>query len=73
MSAILDQFETHINGFLELESCNFQPNYFLPSSIEAETITFLLKTKNFNMAPLPELIVRSQRLLIPKMVLLFAL
>ena len=56
------------------------------SSIEAEIITFLPKKaailvfwllrpsyKYFNVAPLPELIVRPERLLIPKMVLLSAL
>ena len=91
MSAILDfealhQFETHINGFLEPESPNFDPNHAFLSSIEAEIITFLPTKaailvfcllwpsyKYFNVAPLPELIVRPQRPLIPKMVLLSAL
>ena len=91
MSAILDfealhQFETHINGFLEHESPNFDPNHAFLSSIEAEIITFLPKKaailvfcllwpshKYFNVAPLPELIVRPKRPLIPKMVLLSAL
>ena len=40
MSAILDfealhQFETHINGFLEPESPNLDPNHAFLSSIEA--------------------------------------
>ena len=48
MSAILDlyalhQFETHINGFLEPESPNFDPNHAFLSSLEAEIITFLPK------------------------------
>ena len=48
MSAILDfealhQFETHMNGFLEPESANFDPNHAFLSSIEAEIITFLPK------------------------------
>ena len=91
MSAILDfealhQFETHINGFLEPESPNFDPNHAFLSSIEAEIITFLPKKaailffcllwpsyKYFNVAPLPVLIVRPQRPLIPKIVLLSAL
>ena len=72
MSAFLDilalrQFENHINGYLEPESPNFDPNYAFLSSIEAEIITFLPKKaaildlglswpsyKYFNMAPLPE-------------------
>ena len=76
MSAILDfealhQFETQLNGFLQPESPNFDPNHAFLSSIEAEIITFLLKKaailvfcllwpsyKYFNVAPLPELIVR---------------
>ena len=33
-------FETHINGFLEPESPNFDPNHAFLSSIEAEIITF---------------------------------
>ena len=78
--------ETHINGFLEPESPNFYPNHAFLSSIEAEIITFLPKKavilvfcllwpsyKYFNVAPLAELIVRPQRPLIPKMVLLSAL
>ena len=91
MSAILDfealhQFETHINGFLEPKSPNFDPNHAFLSSIEAEKITFLPKKvailvfwllqpsyKYFNVAPLPELIVRPQRPPIPKVVLLSAL
>ena len=68
------------------ESPIFDPNHALLSSIEAEIITFLSKKaailsfwllrpsyKCFNVAPLPELIVRPQRPLIPKMVLLSAL
>ena len=91
MSAILDfealhQFGTHINGFPEPESPNFDPNHAFLSSIEAEVITFLHKKaailvfcllwpsyKYFYVAPLPELIVRPKRPLIPKMVLLSAL
>ena len=87
MSAILDfkalhQFETHINGFIRPESPNFDPNHAFLSCIEAEIITFLpkkaailvfLSYKYFNVAPLPELIVRPQRPLIPKMMLLSAL
>ena len=82
----LHQFETHINGFLEPESPNFDPNHAFLSSIEAEIINFLPKkaailgfwllrpsNKCFYMAPLPELMVRPQRPLIPKMVLLSAL
>ena len=67
------QFETYINGFLGSESPNFDPNHAFLSSIEAETITFLPEKaaisfsffpillqslKDFNAAPLPELIVR---------------
>ena len=91
MSAILyfealNQFETHINGFLEPESPNFYPNHAFLNSIEAEIITFLPKKaailvfcllwpcfKYFNMASLPELIVRPKRPLMPKMVLLSTL
>ena len=75
-----------MNGFLEPESANFDPNHAFLSSIEAEIITFLPKKaaifffcllwpsyQYFNVAPLPELIVRPQRPLIPKMVLLSAL
>ena len=73
-------------GFLEPESPNFGPNHAFLSSIEAEIITFLPKKAAilfflllrpsfiyFNVAPLPELIVRLQRPLIPKMLLLSAL
>ena len=82
MYVCMHQFETHINGFLEPESSNFDPKYVFLSCIEAEIITFISKKadnfgrllqpfyKYFNVAPLPELIVRPQRLLIPKMVLL---
>ena len=42
MSA-LHQFETCINGLLEPECSNFDPNHAFLSSIEAEIITFLLK------------------------------
>ena len=91
MSAILDfealhQFETHINGFLEPESPNCDPNHTFLSSLEAEIIIFLPKKvailffcllrpsyKYFNVAPLPELIVKPWRPLIPKMVLLSTL
>ena len=79
------QFETYINGFLDIEYPNFHPKHGFLSSIEAEIITFLPKKaailvlgllrpsyKYFNVAPLPELIVRPQRRLIPKMVLLSA-
>ena len=38
---LLHQFETHINGFLEPESLNFDPNHPFLSSLEAEIITFL--------------------------------
>ena len=68
------------------ESPNFDPNHAFLSSIEAEIITFSAKKvailvfrllqlsyKCFNVAPLSELIVRPQRPLIPKMVLLSAL
>ena len=68
------------------ESPNFDPNHAFLSRIEAEIINFLPKKaaimffcllwpsyKYFNVAPLPELIVRPQRPLIPKMVLLSAL
>ena len=36
-------FGTHINGFLEPESPNFDPNHAFLSSIEAEIITLLPK------------------------------
>ena len=75
-----------MNGFLESESPNFDPNHAFLSSLEAEIITFLPKKaaildfwllqpsyRYFNVAPLPELIVRPQRPLIPIMVLLSAL
>ena len=76
----LHQFETHINGFLEPESPNFDPYHAFLRSIEAKIITFLPKKaaiffflllpfyKYFNMAPLPELIIRPHRpSIIPKM------
>ena len=82
----LHQLETHINGFLGPESPNFDPKHAFLSSIEADVITFLpIKAAifivwllrpsytYFKMAPLPELIVRSQRPLMPEMVLLPAL
>ena len=82
----LHQFETHINVFLESDFPNFDPNHAFLSSLEAEIITFLPKKaailffwllqpsyRYFKVAPLPELIVRPQRPLIPKMVLLSAL
>ena len=82
----LHQFETHINRFLEPESSDFDPNHAFLSRIEAEINTFLPKKavillflllwpsyNYFNVALLPELIVRPQRPLIPKMVLLSAL
>ena len=64
-----------MNGFLEPESPNFDPNHAFLSSIEAEIITFLPKKvailffilllrpshNYFNEAALPELIVRLQR------------
>ena len=69
----LHQFETHINGFLGSESPNFDLNHAFLGSIEADIITFLPKKeailvfcllwpsyKYFNMAPLPELIVRPR-------------
>ena len=36
-------FETYINGLLEPESPNFDPDHAFLSSIEAEIITFLPK------------------------------
>ena len=39
----MHQFETHINGFLEPESPNFDSNHAFLSSIEAEIISFLPK------------------------------
>ena len=75
-----------MNGFPDLKSPNFDPKHDFLSGIEAEIITFLAKKaaildfwllrtsyRYFNVAPLPELIVRPQRPLIPKMVLLSAL
>ena len=74
----MHQFETHVNGFLEPESPNHDPNNAFLSSLEAEIITFLLKKaaiffflllrpsyKYFNVAPLTELIVRPHRPLLP--------
>ena len=65
---------------------NFDPNYAFLGSLEAEIITFLpkkaailffwllrLSYRYFNVALLPELIVRPQRPIITKMVLLSAL
>ena len=45
MSAILDfydvdNFETYINGFLDLEYSNFDPKHGFRSSVEAEIISF---------------------------------
>ena len=75
-----------MKGFLRPKSPNFDFNQAFLSSIEAEIITFLPKKvailvfrllhpsyKYFNVAPLPELIVRPQRPLISIMVLLSAL
>ena len=75
-----------MNGFLEPESPNVYLNHAFLNGLEAEIITFLPKKlailafwllrpsyKYCNVAPLPELIVRPQRPLIPKMVLLSAL
>ena len=75
-----------MNRFLEPKSPIFDPNHAFLSGLEAEIITFLPRKaailvfwllrpsyKYFNMAPLSELIVRPQRPLIPKMVLLSAL
>ena len=74
------------NGFLKPESPHFEPDHAFLCSIEPEIITFLPKKaailffwllrpsyKYFDMAPLPELIVRPQRPLLPKMVLVSAL
>ena len=65
-----------MNAFLEPKSPNFDPNHAFLSGLEAEIITFLPRKaailafwllrpsyKYFNMAPLPELIVRPQRIL----------
>ena len=72
------KFETYISGFLEPESPSFYLNHAFLSSIEAEIITFLpkkaailfflllLQSCKYNVAPLPELIVRPQRPFIPK-------
>ena len=72
--------------FLEPESPNSDPNHAFLSGLEAEKSTFLPKKvailffwllrpsyKYFNLAPLPELIVRPQSPLIPKLVLLSSL
>ena len=64
MSAILDFYDVY----------NFEIITFLPK--KAAILYFCLlwpSYKYFNVAPLPELIVRPQRPLIPKMVLLSAL
>ena len=79
-------YETYINGFLKPEPLTSDPNHAFLSVIEAEIITFLSKKaailcylllrpsyKYFNMAPLPELMVRPQRPLMPKMIILSAL
>ena len=71
-----------MNGFLESESPNFDPNHAFLSSLEAflpkkAAIFFfwLLRPsyRYFKVASLSELIVRPKRPLIPKMVLLSAL
>ena len=80
------QFKVNIHGFLEPEYPNFDPNHAFLSVIEAEIITFLpkkvailffgllrLSYKYFIVARLPELKVRPQRALIPKIVLLSAM
>ena len=41
----LHQFETHINGFLDPEPPNFDPNHDFLSSIEAEMINLLPKKR----------------------------
>ena len=66
-STFLDmhQFETYINGFLDLEYPNFYLKYGFLSSIEAEIISFLPNKAEF--------IVMPQRPLIQKIVLLSAL
>ena len=61
----MHQFKTYINGFLDLDYPIFYPKYGFLSSIEAEIISFLPNKA--------ELIVRPQRPLIQKMVLLSAL
>ena len=76
----------NLHGFLDPEFPNFDPNYASLNSIEAEIITFLLEKAEilvfrflrpsyeyFNVAPLPELKIMSQRPLIPKLLLLSAL
>ena len=68
-----------MNGFIELESPNFDPNHAFCSNIEDEITTFLPKKlsisfflllwpfyKYFNVAPLPEFLVKPQKPLIPK-------
>ena len=43
MYVCMHQFVTHINGFLEPESSNFDPKYAFLSCLEAEIITFISK------------------------------
>ena len=52
MSAILDiydmdQFETYINGFLDLEYPNFDPKHGFLSSVEADIISFFQRRQPF--------------------------
>ena len=52
ISAILDfydmyQFETYINGFLDLEYPNFDPKHGILSSVEAEIISFFQRRQPF--------------------------
>ena len=52
MSAILDfsdvyNFETYINGFLDLEYPNFDPKHGFLSSVEAEIISFCHRRQPF--------------------------
>ena len=52
MSAILDfydvyNFETYINGFLDLEYPIFDPKHGFPSSVEAERISFCQRRQPF--------------------------
>ena len=52
MSAILDlydvyNFETYINGFLDLEYPNFDPKHGFLSSVEAEIISFCQRRQPF--------------------------
>ena len=52
MSAILDfydmyQFETYINGFIDLEYPNFYPKHGFLSSVEAEIISFFQRRQPF--------------------------